>query len=58
MFVHLIIFCDPASYSCHATKRTDHAKYKIVIKDDYLKSWTSTALFEFSPARPDIRQLP
>ena len=29
---------DPTSYSYHATKRTHHAIYKIVIKDDYLKS--------------------
>ena len=46
---------------CYDTKRTHDTKYKIFIKDDYLKSyktWTNTALFEFGLAKSDIRQLP
>ena len=48
---------DPASYLCHATKRNHHKKYKIIIIDDYLKTWTNTTLFEFDLAKSDIRHL-
>ena len=55
-------FQNPASYSCHATKQTHHAKYKIVIKNDKIsnlkKTWTNTTLFEYVQAKSDIRQFP